>query len=742
MRRIMRIGLLLTASCAPALAWAQDAIPANAQTGTTEATGVGTDGGMIGDIVVTAQKRAENVQDIPLAITAIQGDTLQQRQVTAVDQLTTIAPSVNFGTYGGAARIAIRGIGFDIPDPGSEGRVAYHLDGVYISRPAAQLGTFFDVDRVEVLRGPQGTLYGRNATGGSINVISRAPTDDLSGYMNLTVGNYGRVATEGAISGSLADDVTARLAVMSNNRGGYGKNEYTGNDIDDANQRGARASLRIKPADNLTIDLSADFYRENDHAYGIHYFGQYSPDIPLRGAVLGGTTSSKLRNIRSDFDPTNRRELYGFAGTLTWDLGPATLKSISAYRHSEFRDVTDIDMTERPLSQFIFFERARQYSQELQLSGSFGNSNWLIGGYYFDEKILGSAQAARNLLVNGGADRLVNGFKVEGRLGTKATAVFGQLDLAVSDAFKVILGARYNHEKHSINDIFQLDFVRDYAPNAPLVPMPGFPRQDEVTDNAFTPKAGFELKLNDDALIYGTVSRGFKSGGYNLGVNVPAFSPEKIWAYEAGLKLTTADRRLRANLAGFYYDYSNLQLAKVVNNSVVTENAGAAILYGGEAEVTFLPFNGLQLDGVLSVMHSEYRDYSSVDPGRPALGLQNLEGNSLVQAPDVTLTAGAQYSFAGLGGEIKLRGELNYRSKVYFTAFNVDSIAEPKNTKFNAFLTWTSDDGHVSATVFGRNLTDKITKTGGIVNSASFGTPLSGSISPPRTFGVTVGYNF
>ncbi|MBU3077648.1 TonB-dependent receptor [Sphingomonas quercus] len=735
MNRMIRCGLLLAASCWPALALAQ----AGAAAGTGDSPAAAKDG-TIGEIVVTAQKRAENVQDIPLAITAVGGDTLRERQVNGVDQLVAVTPSINFGTYGGAARIAIRGIGFDLPDPGSEGRIAYHLDGVYVSRPSAQLGTFFDVDRVEVLRGPQGTLYGRNATGGSINVISKAPTEALSGYANLTVGNYGRVAVESAVSGSLSDDVTARLAVMSNNRGGYGKNEYTGNDIDDANQRGARASVRIKPADNLTTDLSADFYRENDHAYGIHYFGQYSPDIQLRAGVLGGTAPSKLRNLNSDFDPTNRRELYGFAGAVTWDLGPVTLKSISAYRHSQFRDVTDIDMTELPLSQFIFAEKAHQYSQELQLSGSFGNSNWLIGGYYFDEKVVGSAQVPSNLILNGGPDRYVNGFKVEGHLGTKATAVFGQLDLALSDAFKVILGARYNHETHSITDVFQLDNDRDYAPNAPLLPFPGFPRSDAVTDNVVTPKAGLEFKLNDDALLYATVSRGFKSGGYNLGLNVPAFKPENIWAYEAGLKLTTADRRLRANLAGFYYDYSNLQLAKVVNNNVVTENAGAAIIYGGEAEVTFLPFTGFQLDGALSVMHSEYRDFSSVDPADPNLGLQDLEGHRLVQAPDVTLTAGAQYGFAGPGGEIRIRGELNYRSRVYFTAFNIDSVGQARNTKFNAFLTWTSDDGHVSATIFGRNLTNKITKTGGLVNTVDFGSPISGSISPPRTFGFTLGY--
>lgn len=692
-------------------------------------------------IVVTAQKRSESVQDIPLAVTAVGGEALRDRQVSSVESLSSIAPSINFGNYGGSARIAVRGIGFDTATPGAEGRVAYHLDGVYISRPSAQMGTFYDIERIEVLRGPQGTLYGRNATGGSINVISRAPTEVPSGYANITVGNYGRVAIESALSGQITEGASARMAVMSNNRNGYGKNEYSGKDIDDANQRGGRVTLRLKPAADVTVDLSADYYRENDHAYALHYMGQYGTTV-LKGVTLGGSAPSQLRDINSEFEPENQREAYGYSGTVSWDLGAATLKSISAYRHSDFGIKNDLDETDQQLAIFTFYERARQYSQELQLSGKTDRLNWLVGAYYFNEWIFGGDQVARNLRVVGGPNFLTNGLIAEGVTRTRAMAGYGQIDYSVLDNLKLILGARYNHERISINDTFQLDFVRPFNPNSTIIPQPTFPRTDTTSNNAFTPKFGVEYSLNEDAILYATVSKGFKSGGFNLAINVPAFKPESIWAYESGLKLTTADRRLRANLAAFYYKYTNLQVTKIVSTQAITENAAAANLYGGELELTALPTEKVQLDGSISYLHARYKDYKSVDPVRPTLGLLNLEGNQLIQAPEWTVNAGAQFRQPVGTGSVTLRGEMNFMSRMYFSAFNVDQVSQKANAKFNAFLSWANDDSRWKASLFVRNITDKITRTSGLVASATYGSPITGSISAPRTFGVMVGYSF
>lgn len=733
MNVLLRISALLATASLSSMTYAQQAAD---EPGVAVAQNTDT----LADIVVTAQKRSENVQKVPLAVTALNGDLLQERQVTSISNLATVAPSVNFGTYGGAARIAIRGIGFDTINPGSEARIAYHLDGVYISRPGAQLGTFFDVERVEVLRGPQGTLYGRNATGGSINVISRQPTSTTSGYADLTVGNYGTVAVQAALSGPLTETISARLAVVTNNHSGYGRNEYTGNGIDDANQRGARAMLALQPTSELKITLEGDFYRENDHSYGIHYFGQYNPAMPLRAIQLGGHAASKIRNVNNERDPQNHKELYGFSGTISYDLGLAELKSITAYRHSNYKVETELDQSELALSYFPFFERAHQFSEELQLSGKFGNSNWLIGGYYFDEKIFGGSQVTRNLLVVGGPNLMTNGYRTEGDTHTRALAVFGQLDLAITDELKLIAGARYGHEKIGITDTVQLDFVRPYNPADPVNPLPGFPRTDSISNNAFTPKAGLQYQATPDLLIYATVSKGFKSGGYNLGVNRPAFNPESLWAYEGGVKFTSTDRRIRANLAGFYYDYKNLQVSKVINSSVVTENASDARLYGGEAELTLIPVDRLQIDGSVSYLNSEYIAFSSLDPARPTLGVQNLEGNVLTQAPKWTVNAGAQYQWDVGIGSMTLRGELNHISRAFYTAFNDPAVGQAANTKYNAYLNFVHSNGHWRASLFVRNITDKVTKANALVSSAVYNSPITGSVSPPRTFGLQINY--
>jgi iron complex outermembrane receptor protein len=398
-------------------------------------------------------------------------------------------------------------------------------------------------------------------------------------------------------------------------------------------------------------------------------------------------------------------------------------------------------MTDRRLSIFPFFERAHQFSQELQLSGAFGRSNWLVGAYYFSENIFGGSQVSRSFALTGGADVITNGYRVQGDTRTRAIAGFGQLDLALSDTFKVIAGARYNREKIAITDIFQLDFVRPYTPDASIIPQPGFPRSDDTTNNAFTPKLGLEYKASPNLLIYATASKGFKSGGYNLGINVPAFEPEDIWSYEGGLKFTSADRRLRANLAAFYYDYTNLQVSKVFNSAVITENAAEAELYGGELELTFLPTDGLQFDAGLSYLHSEYKAFSSLDPARPALGVLNLDGNTLTQAPKFTANVGAQYRWLLQNGDLTLRGELNHASRVYFTAFNIDSVGQAANTKFNAFLTWSANQNW-TASLFVRNITDRVTRANGLVSAAVYGSPITGSVSPPRTFGAMLGYRF
>lgn len=269
--RILALGLL-SLLAAPCAALAQEAVS-------------------LDEVIVTAQKRAESLQDVAASVSAVGGEALRERQISSIEGLAQSLPNVNFGQTTGNARIAVRGVGFDNISLGNEGRIAYHVDGVYVSRPAAALATFYDVERVEVLRGPQGTLYGRNATGGAVNLVSRAPTLEPSGYAEATIGNYGLVKAEGGIGGPISDKVAGRLAFQVIERDGYGRNITNGLPVDDQSTQGVRGQLRFEPAPWATLTLSGDYFSEDDHAYSFHFLGAGSLPDPASTPPLPGRKS-------------------------------------------------------------------------------------------------------------------------------------------------------------------------------------------------------------------------------------------------------------------------------------------------------------------------------------------------------------------------------------------------------------------------------------------------------------------
>lgn len=699
----------------------------------------------LNEIVVTAQRREESLQDTSLSITALSGDSLQDRQIVSITGLAEAVPNVDLGVFGGSARFAIRGIGFDTINPGAEGRIAYHLDGIYIGRPAAQIGTFFDVERVEVLRGPQGTLYGRNATGGSINVISRKPEDYLGGYIRAGFGNYDALSLEGAVGGPLGEGVRARIAAKVGDRSGYGKNLTTGKDVDDSRSQSIRASLSFDVGSDARLDLIADYHRENDANYANHYLGDGNDFITPFGFVFGGTVPENSRDIDDPFDTINEREFWGVGGALEVGLGALTLKAITAYRDSEMYARSDLDVTSYPLAFIAFEEEAEQFSQEVQLSGEFDWGTFIAGAYYFDEKISGGSEVPISGIVFALPDVLLQGYAAYGDSHTKAAAAFGQVDLNITSSLTAIFGLRYSWERKSIDDYGQFDLSREYAVDNP--PIPYVTRRDSTSDTAFTPKFGLEWRPVDDLMVYATVSKGFKSGGFNLGDNLPPFDPETIWAYEAGVKSTFANGRVRLNAAGFYYDYTNLQVSKVIANQVVIENAASSELYGFEADLTVNPIDGLTFDFSGALLHSEYNDFATPDPARPELvtpenptGTVVLDGNQLTQAPKRSFTAGVEYEAYAGDVSIKPRVEVVYQSRMYFTPFNLERVSREPNTKLNAFLNLRQDA--LSVGFYVRNLTDRRTVGNALIASSLVGYPVVGTYDPPRTYGVQVGYEF
>lgn len=734
----MRNMLILSAAVAGGFS-PLGAVPVLAQTG-APAGADASEPTAFDEIIVTAQRRETSIQDTPLAINALGGDEMASRQITDLESLSAALPNVNFGRNVGFARIAIRGVGLDTTTTGQEGRVAYHLDGVYISRPSATGGTFFDIDRVEVVRGPQGTLYGRNATAGAINVITNNPSENLEGYIRTTVGNYNLIMSEGAIGGPIAGPVSARVAGQIVKRDGFSKNLFLGNDHDDQDTWSLRGKIRFEPSDDFDLVISGDYHSEDDRNYTYHYLGPGKAGVVPLGQRLGGSTAADPRDNYADSPTTNRRTFRGLSAVANWRLPWATLTSISGYRDSRVRWSSDQDNTEVAVTVFNMVERSKQYSQELRLAGDFGRGNWLVGGYYFKENIFGYNDfTPMTRAVTGGPNTLARGLYYGGDIEAESYAVFGQVDFEITDALILQLGARYSDESKRVDEFTtRLDLAT--APTAD--PVIRATQKASVSADSFSPRVGLQYKLSRDAMVYASYSKGFKSGGFNLGAINPAYAPEELTSYEIGLKADWLDGRLRTNLSAFDYSYDNLQVQKLVGATVQVVNAASAKIRGIEAELKAIPVEHLELGIDMSFFDSKYRNFSTADPARAELGVIDLSGNRLSQAPDYTISASAQYTVPTAVGDFRFRIESRWVDRVYFSPFNVEETSQDANSKINLFLNYKHRDGRWTASAFVRNLTDKTTVASSQVSASLFGFPVLGAFDPPRTYGFELGHAF
>lgn len=726
--------------------------PASNQTAADQSTA--------GDIVVTAQRRSESLQRVPLAVTAVTGDVLAKGAINDLAAMTAVVPSLNLGQQLGAARITLRGIGLENVSAGAEGSIAFYVDDVFISRSIAALASFYDVQQVEVLRGPQGTLYGRNATGGAINITTRAPTEELSGYANLTIGKYNRVIAEGATSGALVPDkVLLRVAFQSQNRDGFGKNVVTGNDIDDLNSKAIRGTLLLKPTDRLTATIKADYYRQSDRSGSYHYLGGAgfaAPGLPTTptGVALGGAIAPNIRDIASPQDPHNYVRFWGVQSALDYELSNAVqLKSITSFRKLSYTSRTNLDPSSLGLAPTEQFENDDQFSQEIQVSGSTTGLNWIVGGFYFHENDAGGISVPFNNVLVGfpSPGTLTQGYFAGGRIKTDAYAAYGQATYEVIDRLKLTLGARYSNERKSGVDHILFDYLTPYNPTTR---QPVILPEKTKSFNSFTPRVALDFQATSNLLVYGSWSKGFKSGTYSLGAGRPAVNPEQVDAYEAGLKSQWLDRKLRLNVAGFYYNYTDLQVGKVVNSVLVLENAATAKIYGLEAELTADISPRLQVNANGSWLHARFSDFVSYDPSRPfgdgtgvvdpssGLPAFNLKGNALSQSPDFTAFASVDYKVPTSVGDFVIRGEVSWRDRVFYSPFNVDAVSQKQNTKLNAFLNWTSNNNKVTSSAYIKNISNITTVSSSFISTGLVGFPINGYLDEPRTYGLRVGYSF
>lgn len=748
-----RVSRLLLASVSLAgLTWGTFA---HAQADTVGAAGIET-------IVVTAEKRSTDLQRTPMALTAFSADALEEHQIHDLKDLRSLVPSFRMGDAQGIAQITIRGIGSSSFLPGTEGAVAVNENEVYVSRNIATQAALFDVSSIEVLRGPQGTLYGRNATAGAVNITTARPTDEVAGFARVTVGNYGEVRLEGAVGGPLDQDgkFLARIAGFYERHDGYGTNLVTHHDIDNKNAYGVRGTLVFKPTENFTGTLIAEYFDEKDNQGGFHYFAPAGLSglpgalgAPPLFVIFGGYAPKNVRNIANGINPKFHLPVFAATGILEWRRGPFSIKSITGYRDQKARFTYDLDGGST-LNLYNFGgESAHQFSEELQFHYDTEKLHVTAGAYYFDEHdntspehVVGSTAAITfGFHVPFATPGYVTVGNLAANLKTQAEALFGQATYNLTPDLSVTAGLRYSHEKKSIASMAGLDLGIGGLPLFPPYPGPNpLPPAFLASKsfNSLTPKFGIQYQADPDTMLYATYSQGFKSGGFDTGVVRPtAFKPEKLTDYEVGIKTTKFDHRLRLNLAGYYYDYKDLQVTQVVGVTVQTGNAATARNYGIEAEVTWLPVDRLQINLSGAWTHARYQKYFGSDPARPLLASVDFSGNTLTNAPDWQGILGAQYTWPVGAGSLTARGEVEYSSKFYFGPGNEEQLSQGAYTKGNLYLTY-DPNADWSITAYVKNVGNKTTKTSSLVATPVVLNPVVGSLAPPRLFGVEVNRRF
>ncbi|MES2020049.1 MAG: TonB-dependent receptor [Pseudomonadota bacterium] len=718
----------------------------------------------IQDIIVTATRQNTSLSRVPGAVSAITGADLGPGGVSNIGDLQVVVPNVSIGDQFGVNRTFIRGVGLNNFDVGGEGAVAFLQNGAILPRPAQQLSGFFDLEQIEVLRGPQSILYGRGATAGAINLVTARPKEELQGFIRATYGDYNAKIIEGAVGGSVSGDdrLLARIAGKYEKRDGYGKNLFTGGDVDDRDAYALRGTIIANFNPSVRATLVLDHFNEDDHNYAFHYFGpSVVPENQLPHTLLGGKTvigyyasigqTPNLRNIYSDQEAINRRKGYGATGTLDFNLGAATIKTITAYRSFDRFQRDDLDSSQVNLAgQNNYVEKSRSFSQEVTVNYQRGGLSLLGGAMYLHEKLSGQVLVPTTnlaLLFGLPASTFDNGaYEQKGVVKIDAVGVYLQASYELSPAVKVTLGGRYNYEHRSGDGYFRFDAI---GLNIPTNVAKGW--------SSVTPKALIEYHPTTTTMLYASVTKGFKSGVINVGSTDPAIDPETVWSYEGGFKQRFANNRVLLSGAIFYYDYKNLQVSFVNANSIVqTINAATARNYGGELELEARIVGGLSINANASYLNAKFTKfcnayYGAAFPARAGIsyapcpnqpGLVDLSGNSLPNAPRTSFGGGFNWDVPVGSGKITLNGDAKWQSKVYFTEFNNRDAEQGAYAMANAGLTYHAAKDRWSLGVWVKNIGDEFVIANNIIAAATYQFLRVGSLMPPRTYGATLGINF
>lgn len=683
----------------------------------------------IEEILVTAQKRSENLQDVPIAISAVTSEALDKAAIREAGDLTVSVPGLSATRVTQSTIFYLRGVGTAQGGAGIDSTIATFVDGVYLPSMASSTLSLNNIARVEVLKGPQGTLYGRNATGGAINIVTRDPGQERVLEASIGYGNKETVDTNVYTAMPLTSTMAIDFAASYHNQGeGFGTNLRTGTDINKSKDYTLRSKLVWTPSDVDKITLSGDYSR-SEGSTGISF--RPTPESTLLNGQIGYTGGYYDTNLNGD--PYYYAKQMGGMFRYDRELGDFSLTSISAYRYQKSFQSIDVDGS--PLNFFLGLLTAddKQFTQEVQLNYVADRFKFILGGFY-----LSGSNRYKPFLLDGLAADPFEQIAINSRQRTESLAVFAQGTYEIFPDTNLTLGARYTRDVRRL-DATQFGIVGNSATQ--LGP--------EITDRAVFKKPTWRIALDHnfspDLMAYASYSRGFKSGVYNLSAPAdPVVKPETLDAYELGFKSSLFDRHLRFNAAVFYYDYKNIQLNLVRDTSSLLLNAASSKIYGLDVDFEAAVTDNLSFQGGMQLIHARYRDFPSApfttpNPNPPfgnnTVG-DDASGNRMVVTPDASINFAANYSVPVGSGAVDANVATSYNSGYYWAPDN--RIKQPRFLLVNARLGWTTEDEHFNVHLWARNLTDK-------KYLLTYQENTTGDIATPalgRTFGVSFGFKY
>lgn len=713
----------------------------------------------IEEIVVRAEKKEATLQSTPISISAISEEEIEKRGIKTMHDVQYLAPGVTFNQTGPTGFITMRGVGVEFTTIMAEPGVALHSDGIYKGGAMSSTIAMFDLESIEIVRGPQGTLNGRNSTGGSVNIYSRLPGDEASFEAGVMGGDYDRVRVE--LSGDIpvSDTLKIRVAGAMDDREGYIDNVNLNRDEDGEEYSIFKAAAVWTPTEDLEVILRGDLF-DMEQTGPVYLF-----TTPVSGPccdTFGGLVTPTPSPWKSSGETPNDQEVEVSSVSLeiNYQLNDLiTLRSITSDSEQDLEAVRDIDGTSVPFLDSYRLEDMDEFSQELTLIGTTGNLEWIVGAYYYKSEsnylgefnfpaltpvfkgLYGAAFGLSGPLptLAGLAERIVpNSGRNDPDLlflddaiyeETESQAFYVQGSYSISERLTATLGIRNTRDEKT--------FVQTSSDN--LFTGDTCVRQESDEDwNETTGKVGIDYRFSDSTLLYASVSTGYRSGGFDGGSCFDPFDPENLTSYEVGAKMDLSEY-LRVNVAAFVYDYEDYQARLFTPLGTETLNAPGADIHGVEVEIDWLATERFRLSGSVSYLDSEFKGLSAQDPMAPENGFVDLDGNSLLRSPELQANLTADFDIPLAAGLLTLRGEFAYMDEQHHSLWNTDIGLEPSRTMVNyrVFFQPAAYE-RVSLSAFVNNATDDEYHVM-VLNSGLVGGTTT-AYGAPRTWGVQLRY--